>query len=649
MAVLRKINNLSCKTKIILPFVSILTIFAISLSFLLHQTLVKEEKNRLEKEIKVLGARLPVEISDATAPGKLMVNSLAGLNNFQFAVALKDKNILKESISPLVKTLSKSKALSGFFTVYDSKGSVIFSTNPVMKIGTNPIKNRPTLVRAISSRKEVSGIEPGKDGLLLRCLAPVTYNGMFSGVLEFDIPMMQVFSKIKGKSDEISIAWFIDKALAKDLGLKGTTESAGHVLGGATEDFDNASSSLLDTLTTGNNELTVESNGKEATASLPLHFFGDKGKASVVIRLDNMGSWQALNSAIWKLVVGFALIALVSAVITNMSIGLITRPLFLLLDYMQELAHGRFLKASPYQANDELGLLHKMANKVMAGTGKFCWHVKKDLETLMQGASSLKGATQSLQQESFVLNEVADSVRNEIDQATSALSAIQEATDILQNSASTISDNVIKTAEIASEASSRADTTTSTIHNLEMSSEKISDIIEVIKRISEQTNLLALNATIEAARAGEAGKGFAVVANEVKELAKQTGEATDEITNMIQAIQKDTRASVQAVDEITHVIGEAATLSHTAADATEEQNATIAQMHEHLDLVSNHISILNSSAQSLHDQANKLSNVADQIVSAHKGVLSTSKELDEFVSEYQVDLEAVEEAKRLSK
>ncbi len=647
MAVLKKINNLSCKTKIILPFVSILTIFAISLSFLLHQTLVKQEKNRLKKEIRILGARLPVEISDATAPGKLLVNSLAGLNNFQFAVALKDKNILKESISPLVKTLSESKALSGFFTVYDSEGSVIFSTNPVMKPGSNPIKNRPTLVRAISSRKEVSGIEPGKDGLLLRCLAPVTYNGMFSGVLEFDIPMMQVFSKIKGQSDEISIAWLIDKTLAKDLGLQGT-ESGGKVLGGATKDFDKAYASLLETMTTGNNELVVESNGKAAIASLPLHFFGDKGKASVVIKLDNMGSWQALNSAIWKLVIGFALIALVSAVITNISIGLITRPLFLLLDYMQELAHGRFLKASYYQADDELGLLHKMANKVMAGTGKFCWHVKKDLETLMQGAASLNGATQSLQQESSVLNEVAHSVRTEIDQATSALSAIQEATDILQNSASTISDNVIKTAEIASEASNRADTTTNIIHNLEMSSEKISDIIEVIKRISEQTNLLALNATIEAARAGEAGKGFAVVANEVKELAKQTGDATDEITNMIQAIQKDTKASVEAVDEITDVIGEAARLSNTAAAATEEQNATIAQMHEHLDLVTNHISILNSSAQSLHDQANKLSNVADQIVSAHKGVLSTSEELDEFVSKYQVDLKAVEEAKRLS-
>ncbi len=647
MALLQKLRNLSCRTKIIIPVISILGVFAIVLSLSLHHTLLNAEQSRLAKEIKILGARVPVEIEDAKVPAKVLVESLANLNNFQFAVALKDKTLLEKSISPVIKTLSESKELSGFFTVYDPRGTVIFSSNANVKPGSKPIEKRPMLVRTISSKKVQSGIEPGPEGLFLRCLAPVVYNGMFSGVIEFNIPMMQVFSKLKGQSDNIYLAWFIPKDLAESVGISGKPQGD-FTLGGSTKDFDDSFPELDRLLNQSPGQMAIASTGKKALSLLILPFFGNKGQAAVAVMLDNLESWSALQKAIWKLGGGFVAIALFSALIINISISFITRPLFSLMDYMQELAQGKFLRPSRYQAQDELGLLHKMANKVMAGTGKFCWHVKKDLETLMKGASSLKSATGALEHESSSLNQVAGTVSQEINQATGALSAIEEATQILQDSAATISENVVKTAEIANEAREKADSTTQIIHSLEKSSEKISDIIEVIKSISEQTNLLALNATIEAARAGEAGKGFAVVANEVKELAKQTGEATDEITNMIQAIQKNTRASVQAVDSITGVISEASRLSNTAAAATEEQNHAISEMNENLESASSRIATLNSTASELHQQAMKLTEVAEQIITAHEGVVNSSRELDQLVSGYQVDKKAVEEAEKLS-
>ena len=119
-----------------------------------------------------------------------------------------------------------------------------------------------------------------------------------------------------------------------------------------------------------------------------------------------------------------------------------------------------------------------------------------------------------------------------------------------------IGNNVSKAASVAKEAVEVADTTNAMVMKLGESSAEIGQVIKVITSIAEQTNLLALNATIEAARAGEAGKGFAVVANEVKELAKQTAHATGDIRSKIEAIQADTKGSVQAIGTITSIINQ---------------------------------------------------------------------------------------------
>jgi hypothetical protein len=131
---------------------------------------------------------------------------------------------------------------------------------------------------------------------------------------------------------------------------------------------------------------------------------------------------------------------------------------------------------------------------------------------------------------------------------------------------------------VASSAVSAARIANDTVAQLGQSSAEIGQVIKVITSIAEQTNLLALNATIEAARAGEAGKGFAVVANEVKELAKQTANATEDIGGRIIAIQADTKGAVAAIGKVSEVINRIDDISATIATAVEEQSATTNEM-----------------------------------------------------------------------
>lgn len=172
--------------------------------------------------------------------------------------------------------------------------------------------------------------------------------------------------------------------------------------------------------------------------------------------------------------------------------------------------------------------------------------------------------------------------------------------------------------QVVSEAVGAAADTTNTVTKLGQSSAEIGNVLKVISSIAEQTNLLALNATIEAARAGEAGKGFAVVANEVKELAKQTGKATEEINLKIGMIQSDTQEAVNSISRISNIIHQINDLQSTIASAIEEQSATTAEMSRNVE----------EAAKGSAEIAQNISGVAQAAQNTTQGASETQSSAD---------------------
>jgi len=212
---------------------------------------------------------------------------------------------------------------------------------------------------------------------------------------------------------------------------------------------------------------------------------------------------------------------------------------------------------------------------------KMAGNLQENFRTLGQNAQALSSSSEEL---TAVSHQMAGNAEETATQANVVSAASEQVSrnvatvasggEQMQSSIREIAKNANEAARVAKNAVHSATATNVTVTKLGESSTEIGNVIKVITSIAQQTNLLALNATIEAARAGEAGKGFAVVANEVKELAKQTAKATEEISQKIEAIQGDTKAAVGAIGEITTVINQINDISNAIASAVEEQTVT---------------------------------------------------------------------------
>jgi len=182
---------------------------------------------------------------------------------------------------------------------------------------------------------------------------------------------------------------------------------------------------------------------------------------------------------------------------------------------------------------------------------------------------------------------LAEAVATRAEQASMNVQTVASATQQLAASIREISSQVQRSVTVSSRATDETHRTSELIHGLSSAAEKIGTIIQLIQAIASQTNLLALNATIEAARAGDAGRGFAIVASEVKNLASQTAQATEQIASQIATIQSATGETVAAIKQFGATVKEMADIATAIAAAVEEQGAATGDIARNVEQAAN--------------------------------------------------------------
>ncbi|WP_299036764.1 methyl-accepting chemotaxis protein [uncultured Pseudokineococcus sp.] len=275
------------------------------------------------------------------------------------------------------------------------------------------------------------------------------------------------------------------------------------------------------------------------------------------------------------LVIGLAL----ATALAVLAVRRITRPLARVSAVLDAIADGDLTSSADVTSRDEVG-------RMAASLDRATTSLRGTVATLAATSSTLSAASEEL---SATSGEIAGGSQ----QASAQAGAVSDAADEVSRTVATlaaggeqmtasireIAENASRAAQIAAQAVASASSADATVSRLGASSAEIGAVVRVITAIAEQTNLLALNATIEAARAGDAGKGFAVVAGEVKELAQQTAQATEDITRRVDAIQHDSTSAATAIAEISQVIDSISDYQTMIASAVEEQTSTTASMN----------------------------------------------------------------------
>ncbi|MEQ8666053.1 MAG: methyl-accepting chemotaxis protein [Rhodospirillales bacterium] len=281
-------------------------------------------------------------------------------------------------------------------------------------------------------------------------------------------------------------------------------------------------------------------------------------------------------------------------------------------------------EAEQRAAVERQAALHDFADKFEAEALAIMDELTQQITTIEQEGQSMRQVSEETRQE-------VDTIRGSATSSSTNVQTVASASEELRASIREIAQQASQVSSTISSSANKANTADQEVRSLAESVEAIGGIVTLIQEIAEQTNLLALNATIEAARAGDAGKGFAVVANEVKALANQTRQATEQIITNISELEQRSASAVKSIGEVTADMNAIEQSITTVSAAIEEQEASTSEISESVDRAASGVESVSSSIEQLSVVASNADNAASAVVGTLSRLSSQSGQLSSSV------------------
>ena len=403
--------------------------------------------------------------------------------------------------------------------------------------------------------------------------------------------------------------------------------------------------------------IVVNEQGEKAIQStIPLVFEGIHWAVMTEESYDEaMGGVYVLRNNIILVTIVILLVMAFGAV---MYARTLTRPLAAMAGTMKTLTEGNYNVVIPsMERGDEMGAMAKSVDVFRANLVKmeemrqeqermkvqaeeerragmlmladdFDRRTKDIVKSLTSSSQEMKMAAQQLSASSQQTAHASGVVASAATQADANVQTVAAATEELSASSQEISKQVSAVAQRTGQASREAATTSETVGQLNEYAQSVGDVVEAIRDIAEQTNLLALNATIEAARAGEAGKGFAVVADEVKKLALETSQKTDDINDRVVKIQDAIRNSVEAVNRIISNVQQIDHAASSVSSAVEEQTAATSEIGRNVSEASTGTQQVSATIQDVSRNAAETGEGARTVLEAAENLSRVTEDLN---------------------
>jgi methyl-accepting chemotaxis protein len=420
---------------------------------------------------------------------------------------------------------------------------------------------------------------------------------------------------------------------ASDIGTDpASDEASGTGMGGT-----GTTAKVAQPKTSDSNTNPFPNNPNNAYAEVQIDGFTAKKKAGTIRIAMSRSELQDTIATLQLQGIGIILITVFAAVAVVASIS--RRRLAALEDaipVLERVGEGDLTQRLSTASRDEIGQMADALNGALSRMGEGLRLVSENALELSRSSDGMATASRDMSTSSSAARASAELMRAKSSQVRENVQVAATGADEMTASIGEIAQAANEAARVASAAVHTTSETHAQIAKLGQSSEEIGDILKIITSIAHQTNLLALNATIEAARAGEAGKGFAVVATEVKDLARKTELATEDIANRIAAIQSDTTVAVAGIRQIRDTVEQINGIQSTIASAVAQQTATTAEIRRFVMEASDSAGDINEAMESMMLSASTTAEGADNTQREARQMAAMSTEMLEMIEQFKV-------------